>query len=174
MFLAKKHLSRRTLLRGLALPCLDAMAPAQTRLEAPRSRPGRASKWCMARPAAPMRASAKSIVGVPRARARCSSFLIRWSRWRRCASTSRSSAARMPGAGGRRWPLAEEVGRIISRVQRGVPDGGASEADRGPISATRRFYIDQLYAQRQDTRLPVDSAFAGRKHRIERVLRVRL
>jgi hypothetical protein len=38
MFLAKKHLSRRTLLRGLALPFLDAMAPAQTRLEAPRSR----------------------------------------------------------------------------------------------------------------------------------------
>ena len=34
----KKHLSRRTLLRGIALPFLDAMAPAQTRLDAPRSR----------------------------------------------------------------------------------------------------------------------------------------
>jgi hypothetical protein len=38
MFIAKKHLSRRTLLRGIALPFLDAMVPAQTRMEAPRSR----------------------------------------------------------------------------------------------------------------------------------------
>src|SRR5437016_907830 len=45
-FLAKKHLSRRTMLRGmgaaLALPLLDAMAPAQTPLRrtaaSPRSR----------------------------------------------------------------------------------------------------------------------------------------
>jgi Protein of unknown function (DUF1552) len=32
MFLAKKHLSRRTLIRGMALPFLDAMIPAQTPL----------------------------------------------------------------------------------------------------------------------------------------------
>ncbi len=42
MFLAKKHLSRRTVLRGLgvtvALPLLDAMVPAQTPWRSPRSR----------------------------------------------------------------------------------------------------------------------------------------
>jgi hypothetical protein len=46
MFITKKHLSRRTVLRGmgvsLALPLLDSMVPAQTRLSktaaAPRSR----------------------------------------------------------------------------------------------------------------------------------------
>src|ERR1051325_4451450 len=46
MFLAKKHLSRRTVLRGmgasLALPLLDSMVPAQTPLHktaaSPRSR----------------------------------------------------------------------------------------------------------------------------------------
>ncbi|PZN27034.1 MAG: hypothetical protein DIU71_17870, partial [Proteobacteria bacterium] len=48
MFLTKKHLSRRTFLRGsgvaLALPFLDAMVPAATALErsaaAPKTRAG--------------------------------------------------------------------------------------------------------------------------------------
>ena len=43
-FLAKKHLSRRTLLRGagaaVALPLLDSMLPAQTRLPKPTLRAG--------------------------------------------------------------------------------------------------------------------------------------
>jgi len=42
MFIAKKHISRRAVLRGmgvtLSLPLLEAMAPAQTRLRRPGNR----------------------------------------------------------------------------------------------------------------------------------------
>ena len=63
MFITKKHLSRRTLLRGagaaIALPLLDSMVPAQTPLRktaaarrVPASLP---SRWCTARREAPRR-----------------------------------------------------------------------------------------------------------------------
>src|SRR6267378_877370 len=43
MFITKKHLSRRTVLRGMgaaiALPFLESMVPAQTRLERTEARP---------------------------------------------------------------------------------------------------------------------------------------
>ncbi len=66
MYITKKHLSRRTLLRGmgvsLALPLLDSMVPAQTPLSktaACRSPVSPASKLCTARPAARWMASNK-------------------------------------------------------------------------------------------------------------------
>ena len=69
MFITKRHLSRRTVLKGMgvtvALPLLDAMVPAGT-AHAPR-RPPRArcgsspSRWCTARPAAPPTARKKNL-----------------------------------------------------------------------------------------------------------------
>ena len=66
MFITKKHLSRRTVLRGmgvsLALPFLDSMVPAQTPLRKTAAAPRaawRASRWCMARRAARSTASNK-------------------------------------------------------------------------------------------------------------------
>ena len=62
MFITKKHISRRTLLRGMgatvALPLLEAMLPARDRAgakRAPRRQEAavrRASRWCTARRAA--------------------------------------------------------------------------------------------------------------------------
>jgi hypothetical protein len=69
MFITKKYLSRRAMLRGagvgLALPFLDAMVPAQTPLHKTAAVPKPASvplKWCMAPREAPWTAS-KSIIG---------------------------------------------------------------------------------------------------------------
>ncbi len=63
MFLTKKHLSRRSVLRGMgvtmALPLLDSMVPAQTPLQRRRRlrrRAWLASKWCTARREARARA----------------------------------------------------------------------------------------------------------------------
>ena len=60
MFISKKHISRRTVLRGMgvtvALPFLDAMVPAGTRWRktaAAARRAWPASRWCTAPPAAP-------------------------------------------------------------------------------------------------------------------------
>ena len=69
MFITKKHLSRRTVLRGMgvdvALPLLDAMVPAgdgvrEDRGGAARSASSR-SRWCTAPPAAPRSASQKNL-----------------------------------------------------------------------------------------------------------------
>ena len=60
MFITKKHISRRTVLRGLgvtmALPLLEAMVPARTLLAQDARRRGKVracarSRWCTAPPA---------------------------------------------------------------------------------------------------------------------------
>ena len=68
MFITKKHISRRTVLRGmgvtLALPLLDAMVPARHAAREDRGgrqdAPRRASRWCTARPAARRSASRRT------------------------------------------------------------------------------------------------------------------
>ncbi len=68
-FITKKHMSRRTILRGLgvtmALPVLEAMAPAATafaKTAAARRRCAcRRSRWCTARPAPPQFGLSKNL-----------------------------------------------------------------------------------------------------------------
>ena len=76
MFITKKHISRRTVLKGMgatmALPLLEAMVPARTRsaqAAAARKCGSPASRWCTARPAARRSASQKNLWS-PAARAR--------------------------------------------------------------------------------------------------------
>ena len=92
MFLTRKHLSRRTVLKGagasIALPLLDAMIPAGTALAQTAAAPSRAAGLRVLparRVAGPMAAEARP-AGV-------SSFRTSCSRSRRCASTSPWSAA---------------------------------------------------------------------------------
>ena len=68
MYITKKHISRRTVLKGIgatvALPLLDAMVPARTAFAQPRRRTRRSasspSRWCTARPAARRSASRRT------------------------------------------------------------------------------------------------------------------
>ena len=135
-YITKKHLSRRTVLRGmgatLALPLLDSMVPAQTPLSktaaaVPR-RAWRASKWCTAPPAAPWKAPT-SIIGRPKKRAPISSSA-------RHLEPPRA-VSRLPHHRQRHGPESRHrafAGRRRRRpfpLQRRVPDRRASQDDRG-------------------------------------------
>ncbi len=158
-------LPRRTMLRGLgatvALPFLDAMVPARGALAEDGARRRRsiargwsASRWCTARPAAATGARAStsgrrrrpgatfdlapSVAQPARAVPQVPDHRQRHRRARR-----RSGHA----AGDRRRPLP---------LERGVPDAGASEADRELGRARRHLARSDLRRQRfgQDTPIP--------------------
>jgi hypothetical protein len=91
MYITKKHISRRTMLRGMgvtmALPFLEAMVPAGRRT--PRPPPVRCgwppSRWCTARPAPP-RLARRSTCGRRRPPARRS--ISARAAWRRSSRTA--------------------------------------------------------------------------------------
>ena len=163
MFITKKHISRRTVLKGMgvtvALPLLDAMVPARHGVREDARRPRRrrgssASRWCTARPAARRSACKKNLwapaeVG-PRLRSR------------RRAPRAARAVPRVPDdrqqhrRAQRRGVHAAGNRRRSLPLERGVPDAVASEADRRAPTCYVGTSLDQIYAQRfgQDTPIP--------------------
>ncbi len=98
MFVTRKHISRRTILRGmgasLALPLLDSMVPAQTPLRQTAASP-RTRLACIEMVHGAAGSTEEGDLKhywVPRRKAPISISRILWNRWRRFATTSPSSA----------------------------------------------------------------------------------
>ncbi len=178
MFLTKKHLSRRTILRGmgvsLALPFLDSMVPAQTRLAKTAAAP-RPRLCCIEM----VHGSAGSTVE--------GSNKHYWSPEKEGADFEFTSNAGAPGSFPRlpdyRQRHRSSPGRRVRRCRRGrrpfpvqfrISDRGASQADHGSRYFVRHFH-------RSDVRAAVRPGYAAafhpalhRERRFIRPLRLRL
>ena len=161
MFLTKRHLDRRTVLKGmgvtLALPLLEAMVPA-ARAWAQGRRGPRAVRLHRgaARLGGQHRLRARRTCG--RRRPSAATSISRPPSWRRSSAfknditiVSNTDCQERRGvrpAGDRRRPFP---------LGRGVPDAGASEADPGLRSLRAGTSIDQLYAQRFGQEMAIPS-----------------
>ena len=180
MLITKRHLSRRTVLKGMgvtaALPLLEAMIPAGTacaktaakgkvRLAAIEMVHGAAGSSAYGAEDEHVVAGGHRPQLRPDARARCR-------RSSRCASTSPSSATptcAWPRRSRRRKSAATTSAPAPCSSPRRIPKQTMGSDVRAGIS------LDQLYAQRfgQDTPIPVDAA-VHRAGRSGRRLRIRL
>ena len=151
MFITKKHLSRRTVLRGLgatvALPFLDAMVPAATAPAEDRGRPE--DRGWPHRDGARRRRLARSrgwpsTTGRRSRKAPTSSSRRACLRSSRSATTSRSSATPI-------WPTPSRPPRRSRRrpqsLVRGVPDREPSQAHRRVRHLRRRVDGSDLRAE---------------------------
>ena len=131
----EKHLSRRTVLRGMgaamALPLLEAMVPAQTLLAPDRGgaadRGWSASRWCTGRPAARSTASTSTTgcrrrPGATSSSRRSSKPLEPFRDYLTVVTQDRSA--------GRRGVVGQRGRRRSFPLERGVPHRRAPEADR--------------------------------------------
>ena len=182
MYISKKHISRRTVLKGMgvtvALPLLDAMVPARHRVRedraaasARRSSGWSAWRWCTARPAARRFGVKKNLFAPaktgPRLRVQPDARAARAVQGVRDDHQQHRRAQRrgVHAARNRRRPLP---------LERGVPDPVASEADRRQRRARRHLARPALRAEVRAGHADSVDAAVDRERRPGRRLHLRL
>ena len=180
MFITKKHMSRRTVLRGMgatmALPLLDAMVPAEpcSPRRPPAARPRlSASRWCTARRArTDVRRRARTCGRRPPSGRRSTSApsSLKLARAVPRLSDHRQQHRRAHGRGVR----AARSRRRPLPLERRVPDAGASRSRPGVRRARRHVDGSDLRAAVRPGHADSVDAAVHRERRSGRRLRLRL